>query len=196
MRRNRELSVLVVEDDHLVTEMVRGMLEELEYRVAGEAEDGHEALEKVRELRPDAVIMDLKMPRMSGIQAAILIQKHFPTPVVVLTAYDTEELREEADRAGVGAYVIKPPKPDELSWAIETAVERFGDMMRIRQLALELEDAKRRAVRIASLLPVCPSCGGSRTGGDYDGRLSALFDELNSAEREACLCSECRKREV
>lgn len=196
MKGNRELSVLIVEDDHLVTEMVRGMLEELEYGVAGEAEDGHDALEKVRELRPDVVLMDVKMPRMSGIQAAILIQKHFPTPVVILTAYETDELREEAEEAGVGAYLVKPPKPEELSWAIEKAVERFGDMMRIRELRGELEDARRRAARIASLLPVCPSCGGRKTGEDYGERLSALLNELGSAEREACLCADCRRSGV
>ncbi|MBN2587507.1 MAG: response regulator [Candidatus Fermentibacteraceae bacterium] len=192
MKKSETRSVLVVEDDHLVSEMIRGMLAELGYTVAGEAEDGHDALEKVRELRPDVVLMDIKMPRMSGIQAALLIQKHFPTPVVILSAYETEELVSDAVRAGVGAYVVKPPQPEELSRAIEVAVGRFGDMLRIRELEHELEGLRRKMARTAGLLPVCPRCGKRRSGDEYDRILKTYFSELSEDEMEVHLCGRCR----
>ncbi len=192
MKKSETRSVLVVEDDHLVSEMVRGMLSELGYTVAGEAEDGHDALDKVRELRPDVVLMDIKMPRMSGIQAALLIQKHFPTPVVILSAYETEELVRDAIQAGVGAYVVKPPQPEELSGAIEVAIGRFGDMLRIRELEREIEGLRKKMIRTAGLLPVCPRCGEHRTGDEYDRVLDTYFSELSEDEMENHLCSRCR----
>ena len=131
MKVSKKRKVLIVEDDHLVSEMIRGMLEELGYEIAGEAEDGHEALGIIKEVKPDVVLMDIKMPKMSGIEAAILIQKHFPTPIVILSAYETDDLVREASEAGVGAYVVKPPQPAELFRAIEIACGRFENMVEL-----------------------------------------------------------------
>ena len=182
----------MVEDDHLVSEMVRGILEELGHGIAGEAEDGHEALDMVRELRPDVVLMDIRMPRMSGIEASLLIQKHFPTPVVILSAYETEDLVSEAFEAGVGAYVVKPPDPEELSRAMELAMDRFRDMQRIRELEGQLASMRDRIRRISSFLPLCPLCGERRTEGDYWKRLGDYLAGLEKSEMEPILCGKCR----
>jgi two-component system, response regulator PdtaR len=191
--KNSATRVLVVEDDHLVSEMVRGMLEELGYEVSGIAEDGHEALEMLRELKPDVVLMDIKMPRMSGIQASILIQKHFPTPVAILSAYETEELVRNAFDAGVGAYVVKPPEPQDLFRGIEVAIGRFGDMRKIAELEERVQECRNELTRLASLLPVCPKCGGKKTGDKYSVELENYIRELSDEEIETYACSRCRK---
>ncbi len=158
MTEETDRSVLVVEDDHLVSEMVKGMLVELGYKIAGEGEDGHEAVEMVRLLHPDVIVMDIKMPRMNGIEAAILIQKYFPTPVVILSAYETEELTDKAVEAGVGAYVVKPPKALELMKAIEVSIARFSDMIKIREQDNKLQEALKRVKQLTGTLPVCTNC--------------------------------------
>jgi signal transduction histidine kinase len=131
--------VLIVEDNPLVGEMIKGLLEEAGYTVVGEAVDGFEAVEMTQSLRPDVVLMDIKMPGMDGIEATRLIYERCPTPVVMLTAYDTPEMVEEASAAGAGAYLIKPPNAREIEHAITIAMARFDDMMELRRLNAELQ---------------------------------------------------------
>jgi len=139
--RNQELPprVLIAEDDHLVGEMVKGYLEEAGYTVVGEASNGQEAVYLAKSLQPDVVLMDIKMPDMDGIEATQRIQSSSPTPIVVLTAFDTPELVERAGEAGVGAYVVKPPGRREIERAIAIAMARFEDMMDLRRLTDELK---------------------------------------------------------
>jgi two-component system, sensor histidine kinase and response regulator len=134
------IRVLVVEDDFLVSEMICGLVEdELGYQVVGEAENGREALELNQKLQPDVILMDIQMPDMNGLEAASYITVHQPTPIVVLTAYETPELVEEASRAGVGAYLIKPPNSQEIERAITIALARFQDLQQLRHLNEQLQ---------------------------------------------------------
>lgn len=194
MTERSDISVLVVEDDHLVSEMVKGMLKELGYSIAGEAEDGHEAVEMVRLLHPDVVVMDIRMPRMNGIEAAILIQKHFPTPVVILSAYETEDLTDKAIDAGVGAYVVKPPKALELMRAIEVSLARFSDMAKLREQSNKLQEALRRVKQLTGILPICGNCKRIK---DEEGEWHTLEDHIqkhSEAEFSRGLCPVCRKK--
>src|SRR5512139_2060042 len=113
-----QVRVLIAEDDFLVGEMIQGTAEEAGCTVAGRATDGRQAVEMAARLRPDVILMDIKMPLLNGIDAAEIIQERCPTPVIILTAYDTPEMLEEASSAGVGAFLAKPPKVRELSQAI------------------------------------------------------------------------------
>jgi signal transduction histidine kinase len=131
--------ILIVEDDYVVSEMIRGLSEQIGYTVVGEAANGNEAIEATQSLRPDVVIMDIRMPDMDGIEAARRIQERCPTPVVVLTAYETPELVEQAAEAGVGAYLTKPPIARDVERAITIATARFRDMMELRRLNEDLE---------------------------------------------------------
>lgn len=151
--RHEDISVLIAEDDHLVGEMIRGSLEEVGYRVVGEAADGLEAVEMTQSLRPHVVLMDIKMPDMDGIEATRLIYERCPTPVVILTAYETPDLVVEASEVGVGAYLVKPPDVHEMERAIAIAMARFGDMMELRGYAGLLE--QRVQERTAQLQAQC-----------------------------------------
>jgi len=119
--------VLVVEDVALIRLDLTEMLTEEGYVVAGEAADGEQAIELARSLRPDLVIMDVKMPKVDGIAAAASIVGERIAPVVMLTAFSQRDLIEQARDAGAMAYLVKPFARHELVPAIELAVSRFAE---------------------------------------------------------------------
>lgn len=131
--------VVIAEDDYLVSEMIRGMLEGLGYAVVGEAINGHEAVAQAVELRPDVILMDWSMPDMDGIAATRRIFELRPTPVVMLSAHSTRDLIAHAGEVGAGAYLVKPPSRAELERAITIARARFDDMMELRRLNADLQ---------------------------------------------------------
>jgi AmiR/NasT family two-component response regulator len=135
----KAIRVLIVEDEPLVSAMVRRTLENIGYTVVGEAIDGLQAIEMTQALRPDVILMDLDIPCVDGIEATRYIHEHFPTPVVVLTAYETQELVEKASAAGAGAYLIKPSDMHEVERAITIARARFYDLMELRRTNAELD---------------------------------------------------------
>ncbi|CAJ1502347.1 ANTAR domain-containing response regulator [[Mycobacterium] burgundiense] len=128
--------VLIAEDEALIRLDLAEMLREEGYDVVGEAGDGQEAVELAEELKPDLVIMDVKMPRRDGIDAAAEIAAKRIAPIVVLTAFSQRDLVERARDAGAMAYLVKPFSITDLIPAIELAVSRFGEVS-----ALELEVA-------------------------------------------------------
>ena len=137
--------VLIVDDDALVSAMIQNHLEALGHTVIGEAANGQQGIELARELQPDVILMDLKMPQMDGIEASRHIQECCPTPVVILTAFESPDLVRDASKAGVGAYLVKPASARELERAITIARARFQDLMELRRLntALQQEIAER-----------------------------------------------------
>jgi len=133
------ISVLIAEDDENVASAITGMLQDSGYTVVGQAPDGMEAVALTQSLRPDVVVMDVRMTDMDGIEAARLIYEACPTPVIILTAYDTPELLREASNAGVGMYLVKPTTGPELDRAIAIARARFDDTIELRRLNEELQ---------------------------------------------------------
>ncbi len=119
------LRVLIVEDDYLVAEMIQGVLEEYGYIIAGRAMDGKQAVAMTRALRPDVVLMDVHLPVMDGIDASKEISLVCPTPIVVVTAYQHQEMMDRAMAAGVGAFLVKPPNESSLTQAIHKAIAHF-----------------------------------------------------------------------
>ncbi len=117
----------MVEDEALIRLDLTEMLVEEGYVVAGEAGDGEAAVTMARDLRPDLVIMDVKMPKVDGIAAAGLIVDERIAPVVMLTAFSQRDLIEQARDAGAMAYLVKPFARHELVPAIELAVSRFAE---------------------------------------------------------------------
>jgi AmiR/NasT family two-component response regulator len=120
--------VLVAEDEALIRLDLKEMLEEEGYDVVGEAGDGEQAVKLADELRPDLVILDVKMPVLDGISAAEQIVANRVAPVVMLTAFSQRDLVERAAEAGAMAYLVKPFAKSDLLPAIEVAVSRHAQI--------------------------------------------------------------------
>lgn len=120
--------VLVAEDEAIIRMDLSEMLREEGYDVVGEAENGQVALELARELQPDLVIMDVKMPVLNGLEAAQDIARERIAPVVMLTAFGQREFVEKAREAGAMAYLVKPFTKADLVPAIEIAISRFAEL--------------------------------------------------------------------
>lgn len=132
--------VLIAEDEALIRMDLAEMLREEGYEVVGEAGDGQEAVELAESLRPDLVIMDVKMPRRDGIDAAAEIATKRIAPILILTAFSQRELVERARDAGAMAYLVKPFSITDLIPAIELAVSRFGEIAALESEVATLSD--------------------------------------------------------
>jgi two-component system, response regulator PdtaR len=128
--------VIVADDESVICMDLREMLSNLGYLVVGEAGDGRSAVNLSRELRPDVVLMDIKMPDMDGIEAAKILTEERIAPVVLLTAFSQQDLVQRAKAAGVVGYLVKPIKEAELAPAIEIALARFAEF---RELEKEVD---------------------------------------------------------
>lgn len=133
--------VVVAEDESLIRMDIVEILHDNGFEVVGEAGDGEKAVALAEELRPDLVVMDVKMPLLDGISAAEIIGKKNIAPVVLLTAFSQRELVERAAEAGALAYVVKPFTPNDLLPAIDIALSRY---QQIRALEDEIGDLAER----------------------------------------------------
>jgi response regulator NasT len=133
--------VVIAEDEALIRMDLAEMLAEEGYDVVAAVEDGEQAVSRTEELRPDLVILDVKMPRLDGIAAAQRIASQRIAPVVMLTAFSQRDLVESARDAGAMAYLVKPFGKSDLVPAIEMAVSRFAEL---QQLEAEVADLTER----------------------------------------------------
>jgi two-component system, response regulator PdtaR len=131
--------ILLAEDETITRMDLREMLENLGYLVVGEAADGASAVNLARELRPDLVLMDLKMPNLDGIAASRVLAAEKIAPVLVLSAYSDRACIEGASEAGVMGYLTKPLRDSELAPAIEVALRRYGEA---RAVEHELDETR------------------------------------------------------
>ena len=138
--RAKPRRVLIAEDEALIRLDLAEMLKEEGYEVVGEAGDGQEAVELADSLQPDLVIMDVKMPRRDGIDAAAEIAGKRIAPIVVLTAFSQRELVERAREAGAMAYLVKPFNATDLIPAIEVAVSRFNEIAELEREVASLTE--------------------------------------------------------
>ena len=135
------LRILIADNESIIRMDLKELLEEAGHEVVGEAADGLKAVELTRKLKPDLVIMDIKMPEMDGIAAAKMISNEKLAPVLLLTAYSQKEIVEKAKDSGVLAYLVKPVKESNLFPAMEIALSRFKEYMEIEQELLDLRNS-------------------------------------------------------
>ncbi len=130
MERTR---VVVADDESVIRADLREMLANLGYLVVGEVGDGQSAVNLARELKPDVVIMDIKMPDLDGIEAARILTQEKVAPVILLTAYSQRDLVDRAKEAGVVGYLVKPFREQEIVPAIDIAIARFGEFRELEK---------------------------------------------------------------
>lgn len=133
--------LVIADDESLIRMNLKETLVGLGYLVVGEAGDGVSAINLARELRPDLVVMDIKMPKLDGIQAAHVLTQERIAPVLLLTAYNDRELVDRARDAGVIAYLVKPFRENDLMPAIEVAMARFTELRALDKQLGDLQEA-------------------------------------------------------
>jgi response regulator NasT len=133
--------ILVAEDETIIRLDLIELLRNAGHDVCAEARDGSEAVELAREHQPDLAILDVKMPKLDGIEAARRIMDERPIPIVMLTAYGQSELVGRAVEAGVFGYLVKPFRESDLLPAIQTASARHEELAALREEAESLSEA-------------------------------------------------------
>ncbi len=137
----QQARILICEDEGLTALRLKTSLRRLGYEVVGEAQDGLEAVTKARELKPDAILMDVHMPGQTGIAATEQIMLERPTAIVMLTAYSERELVESALKAGASGYLVKPVSDEQIQPALEVALNRYSELTDLREELADLKEA-------------------------------------------------------
>jgi response regulator NasT len=132
--------VIIADDESVIRADLREMLTNLGYLVVGEVGDGQSAVNLARELKPDVVIMDIKMPDLDGIEAAKILTQDKVAPVLLLTAYSQRDLVDRAREAGVVGYLVKPFREQEIVPAIDIALARFQEFRELEKEVGNLRD--------------------------------------------------------
>lgn len=133
--------IIVADDESIIRMDLKEMLTGLGYLVVGDVGDGRSAVNLARELKPDLIIMDIKMPDMDGIEAAGILTSERIAPVVLLTAFKQRELIDRAKEAGVVGYLVKPFRESDITPAIEVALARFEEFRELEREVDNLKDA-------------------------------------------------------
>jgi two-component system, response regulator PdtaR len=133
--------ILVAEDETIIRLDLRDLLERAGFEVCAEARDGEEAVRMARSAEPDLALLDVKMPKLDGVEAARRILDERPIPIVMVTAYGEQELVSRAVEAGVFGYLVKPFRESDLLPAIETARARHAELAALREEAESLAEA-------------------------------------------------------
>ncbi|WP_441299876.1 ANTAR domain-containing response regulator [Brevibacillus reuszeri] len=138
--------IMVVDDEPIIRMDLREMLENEGYQVIAEAKNGEEAVSLAHRHKPDLIIMDVKMPVLNGIKASSIIRSFSDSSILLLTAYSQKELVQDARKAGVTAYLVKPVSEDDLIPAVEIALSQKEKVVSLKKdisdLKQKIEDRK------------------------------------------------------
>jgi len=138
--RMDSLRIVIADDEPIIRLDLRKTLENMGHQVVAEAGDGAKAVELARELKPDILILDIKMPEMDGIEAAKVVTTEGIAPILLLTAYSQKDLVDRAKDAGVFAYLVKPFKEADLLPAMEIAISRYEEFVELENEVSDLEN--------------------------------------------------------
>lgn len=133
--------IVIADNESIIRMDLRELLEEAGHRVVGEGANGKKAVELARKLKPDLIILDIKMPEMDGITAAKIIDDEKIAPVILLTAFSQSEIVERAKDSGVLAYLVKPVQESNLFPAMEIALSRWQEMQDLEDQLFKVKDS-------------------------------------------------------
>jgi CheY-like chemotaxis protein len=191
MITHKPKSVLIVDDQESMRELLQHQLEKIGHTIVGKASNGLEAIELIGSLHPDIVLMDIEMPQMDGLRATKIIVENYPRPVVLLTSYDNEEMIRQAGEAGAAAYLLKPPSIEEIERTMIIAFARFADLIELRRLNLELKEALENVKKLSGLLPICAHCKSIRNDEGYWEAVENYITDKTDAQFSHSLCPKC-----
>ena len=140
MAEKKTLRVIIADDEGVIRMGLKAMVSSLGYLVVETAANGDDALEKTRRLKPDLLLLDIKMPKKDGLIVAEIVAEEMPLPIIMLTAYTEKTLIERAINASVMGYLVKPITESKLGPMIEIALERFDNMRAAAQQAYKLRN--------------------------------------------------------
>jgi response regulator NasT len=138
MANTKVLRVFIADDEAVIRMGLEAMVTSLGYRMVGTAANGNDTLKKVEVLRPELLLLDIKMPGKDGLSVAETLTATSPLPIIMLTAYTEKSLIERAINAAVMGYLVKPITESKLGPMIELAIERFAEMQMVAQEAYKL----------------------------------------------------------
>ena len=194
MSSKKTIRVLMAEDENGMARSVRGFLDEIGYSILDRAYNGQQAVEMAQNLQPDVILMDIRMPILSGLEATRRLMEIFPTPVVILTSFEEQGMVELASEVGAGAYLVKPASPAEIERAITIAMARFDDMMALRRLNEQLQAALAQVKTLQGLLPMCASCKSIRDDEGYWHEVESYLQNHSEAELTHGICPACASK--
>ena len=183
--------VLIAEDEFFVAKSIKFALINAGHEVVGCATNGEQAIKMTCELKPDVVLMDIKIPNIDGIEACAEIQNRCPTPVVVLTAFEESGLVDKANEAGVAAYLTKPADAAELDRTIEIAVTRQKDLIELRRVNAELTKALEEIDTLRGIIPICVGCKKIREDKDVWAQIEVYIEAHSDVKFSHGLCPDC-----
>lgn len=197
---NQSVKILVVEDEFIVKSAIIRILKKMGHNVIGDASNGKDGIEKAMELDPDVILMDISMEVMDGIEAAGIIQKKRPTPIVFLTSHESTQQLEDAIKAGASYYLTKPPKSSDLNRALLVALARHNDLKVLEEVNKELE-IKTVALKQAldelkimkGIIPICSNCKKIRDDKGYWNILETFIEKHSDALFSHSVCPNCMK---
>jgi two-component system, response regulator PdtaR len=187
--------IIIVEDEYVVAVDIQKALESLEYEVPAIVATGKGAIDKVEEIKPDLVLMDIVLKgQMNGIETAEQIKSRFDIPVIYLTAYTSEEIVEKAKVTEPFGYLVKPFNISNLRSTIEMALHKAKTEHQREEFILELQDKLAKAKTLEDTLTICSSCKKIRISKDQWDYIEKYFKEHSDIEFTHGICRECMKR--
>lgn len=187
------VKVLIAEDHPVVAKTIEIALAKINCQCLGIAVDGEQAKNKAIALRPDIILMDINMPKLNGLEATKQILALYPVPIVIITSEHDQEIVEKASRAGASAFLVKPPRPEEIERAITIALARHHDLQEVKRLNKELEEALTEIKTLRGILPICASCKKIRDDKGYWQQIELYIAHRSDALFSHGICPDCAK---
>ncbi|MEM7343870.1 MAG: response regulator [Chloroflexota bacterium] len=140
MSNKKTLQVVIADDEAVIRMGLKSMIQALGYEVIGTASNGEDAIEKTMSLKPDLLLLDIKMPKKDGLEVAETLANEYPLPIIMLTAYTEKSMIERAANAAVIGYLVKPIQESKLKAIIEVSLARFETYQTVAKEAKQLRD--------------------------------------------------------